>query len=66
MNKVIGYRKMIGTQEMMAKELGISVNTYANKERGNSEFTRKEMMKFHQIIKDRIGDITTVEGIFFY
>lgn len=42
-NKVIGYRKMIGyTQKQTAKELSISEGQYRSKEKGNYEFSRSE------------------------
>ncbi|WCG32622.1 helix-turn-helix transcriptional regulator [Enterococcus dispar] len=65
MNKILGYRKMANvTQAKMAKELGISEPTYRNKEKGKTEFTRKEIEKFANLISG-IDNTVTIEDIFF-
>ncbi len=41
MNKVLGYRKMLGkTQEQMAKEFNISEQSYRNREKGKINFKK--------------------------
>lgn len=66
-NKVLGFRKMVGlTQEQTAKELGISTNSFANKEKGRTDFTESEMKLFLRLItrglpNTRITDIFFVE-----
>ena len=65
MNLIVSYRKMPGNnQTHFANILGISLNTYANKEKGETQFTKKEMELFHAEIKKYIKDIS-VEDIFF-
>lgn len=36
----------------MAKEIGVSINTYADKENGKRDFTRKEMQKYISILEE--------------
>lgn len=63
-NKVFGYRKMIGiTQKQAAEQLGISTNAFANKEKGKNEFTRSEMESFYRIV-NKIMPSITLEEIF--
>lgn len=60
MNLIVSYRKMTGNnQTHFANILGISLNTYANKEKGKTQFTKKEMELFHAEIKKYIKDIGT-------
>ncbi|MCE5096635.1 helix-turn-helix domain-containing protein [Staphylococcus devriesei] len=52
-NLVKGYRCALGiTQKSMAKEIGVSINTYADKENGKRDFTRKEMQKYISILEE--------------
>ena len=65
MNLVAAYRRMTGkTQSYFADVLGISLNSYANKENGKTQFTQQEMHLFYSELKKYISDIT-VEDIFF-
>lgn len=65
MNKVLGYRKMIGlTQLQMANELGISENQYRAKEKGKYDFSKTEMEKYHEVVKKTMKDIK-IQDIFF-
>lgn len=65
MNLVASYRRMTGkTQSYFADILGISLNSYANKENGKTQFTQQEMQLFYSELKKYISDIT-VEDIFF-
>ena len=48
MNLVAAYRRMTGkTQSYFADVLGISLNSYANKENGKTQFTQQEMHQFY-------------------
>lgn len=65
MNLVASYRRMTGkTQSYFSDVLGISLNSYANKENGKTQFTQQEMYLFYSELKKYISDIT-VEDIFF-
>ena len=65
MNFVAGDGGMTGkTQSYFADILGISLNSYANKEKGKTQFTQQEMHLFYSELKKYISDIT-VEDIFF-
>ena len=65
MNLIVSYRKMTGkNQTYFANVLGISLNSYANKEKGRTQFTQKEMELFYREVKKYIKNIS-VEGIFF-
>lgn len=65
MNKVLGYRKMIGmTQAQMAKELSISENTYRLKEQGKYAFKQNEIEKFITIVC-KVNPNVKVTDIFF-
>lgn len=65
MNLVSMYRRMTGkSQKYFASKLGISVNSYANKEKGKTQFTQKEMELFHAEMRKYIKNIS-VEDIFF-
>ena len=47
MNKIIGYRKMLGfTQTDLAKEFGISLQAYRLKENGTTAFKDSEKVLF--------------------
>ena len=60
MNKVLGYRKMLGkTQQQMAKELNISEQSYRNREKGKINFKKNEMIKFKIMLLEKgLKDIT--------
>ncbi|MHC5269286.1 helix-turn-helix transcriptional regulator [Enterococcus sp. LJL98] len=65
MNKVLGYRKMIGFSQLeMAKRLGISESQYRAKEKGRFEFTETEIEKFTSIVKKFNSEVTVLD-IFF-
>ncbi|WP_342442543.1 helix-turn-helix domain-containing protein [Lysinibacillus sp. FSL K6-0075] len=65
MNKIVGYRKMLGlTQGEMARYLNISEVTYRNKEKGISAFKDKEMKLFYEVFSRKNSKIT-IEDIFF-
>jgi ps3 protein 14 family transcriptional regulator len=65
MNLIVSYRKMTGkNQTYFANVLGISLNSYANKEKGRTQFTQKEMELFYREVKKYIKNIS-VEDIFF-
>ncbi|MDU0440177.1 helix-turn-helix transcriptional regulator [Staphylococcus haemolyticus] len=66
MNKVLGYRKMLGkTQSQMAKEFNISEQSYRNKEKGKTDFKKAEMLKFKSLLIDRRLSNITLDDIFF-
>ena len=65
MNKILGYRKMIGMSQLkMAEELGISENQYRAKEKGRYDFTKKEIEDFTKTIQKFDSKITVLD-IFF-
>lgn len=65
MNKVAGYRKMLGyTQESLAKEFGILTQAYWKKERGDTQFSDQEKRKFKDMLKPFFPNIT-IDEIFF-
>ena len=51
-------------QTYFANVLGNSLNSYANKEKGRTQFTQKEMELFYREVKKYIKNIS-VEDIFF-
>ncbi len=64
-NKVKGCRAMLGkTQEEMALELGISVQSYHNKENGHVSFKDSEKMAIKALLLPIFPNIT-LEDIFF-
>lgn len=64
-NKIRGYRNMLGlTQEQLGKKLGMSKQTYHNKEVGRNSFTDEEKMTFKKLLLPLFPDIT-IEDIFF-
>lgn len=64
-NKIKGYRNMLGlTQEQMGKKLGITKQTYHNKEIVRNSFSDKEKMTFKQLLLPFFPNIT-IEDIFF-
>jgi DNA-binding XRE family transcriptional regulator len=65
MNRIVGYRKMIGlTQKEMAKKLGISEGTYRNKEKGKVSFKDGEIRIFFDLVHKVIPEVT-INDIFF-
>lgn len=65
MNKVLGYRKMIGlTQAQMAEKLNISENTYRLKEQGRYSFKQTEIEKFMKAVC-KVNPNIKVTDIFF-
>lgn len=66
MNKVLGYRKMLGkTQSQMAREFNISEQYYRNKEKGKTDFKKSEMIKFKSLLIDKGLINITLDDIFF-
>ena len=64
-NKIKGYRNMLGlTQEQMGKKLGITKQTYHNKEIGSNSFSVNEIINFKQLLLPFFPNIT-IEDIFF-
>ncbi|VGU90796.1 transcriptional regulator [Streptococcus pyogenes] len=64
-NKVRGYRNMLGmTQEQLGKELGITKQTYHNKEVGKNSFSDDEKITFKKLLLPLFRNIT-IEDIFF-
>lgn len=53
------YRKLKGynTQNLIAKDLGISGTTYSLKENGSREFTEKEINKLLRLLDVKYEDI---------
>lgn len=65
MNKIRGYRNMIGkTQKDMAKMLGISSNAYNKKENGETPFKDNEKIMFKNMLLPYFPEIT-IDDIFF-
>lgn len=65
LNKVAGYRAMIGkTQAEVGEYLGISKQSYSNKERGQRNFNDEEKLKLKELFSNYIPDIT-IDSIFF-
>lgn len=64
-NKVSGYRTMLNlTQQQMANHLGITSQTYSNKERGQRSFTDNEKLKIKKLFQ-KIDINLTIDDIFF-
>lgn len=64
-NKVAGYRVMAGlNQTEMGKVLGITKQSYSNKERGVNQFNDSEKTKFKEFINDFFPGIS-IDEIFF-
>ena len=65
MNKIIGYRKMLGfTQTDLAKEFGISLQAYRLKENGTTAFKDSEKVLFKNLLIPIFPSIT-IDDIFF-
>jgi len=57
-SKIKGYRAMLGmTQEQMAKELELSLRSYATKEKGQIAFKADELVRLKQVFKDNGLDV---------
>ena len=66
MNKVVGYRNMLGkSQEKMAKEFNISSQSYRLKEKGQVNFNKNEMIKFRDVLRENLFPNITIDEIFF-
>ena len=64
-NKIKGYRNYLNlTQEGMGQKLGISKQSYYNKETNKSSFTDEEKKKFKELLLPYFPNIT-MEDIFF-
>ncbi|WP_233418613.1 helix-turn-helix transcriptional regulator [Jeotgalibaca dankookensis] len=64
-NKVAGYRNMLGmTQKEMAVFLGITAQSYSNKETGKNPFNDKEKIKLKKLF-NRIDGRLSIDDIFF-
>jgi len=57
-DKLIAWRKYNGlTQKDMADKLGISWRTYANKERGFTQFKLEEMFAIAKILNKTLDEV---------
>jgi len=66
MNKVVGYRNMLGkSQEKMAEEFNISTQSYRLKEKGQINFNKVEMVKFRDLLRKDLFPNITIDEIFF-
>ena len=66
MNKIAGYRKMLGfTQESIAKRFDISTQAYRMKEQGKIRFKDNEMLFFRNELRKRVIPGITIDEIFF-
>lgn len=64
-NKVKGYRNMAGLNQMeMAKKLGVSVQSYRNKEKGRVAFKDSEKVIIRDIL-DKVIPGIKVDDVFF-
>lgn len=62
MSKLKGYRVMLGlTQEQLGHKLGITKQSYNNKETGKTAFTDKERLAIKSLVMDIKPDITIDE-----
>ena len=65
MNKIVGYRNMLGlTQVEIAKKLNISKQSYYLKEKGGVPFSDKEKIVFKEMLLPIFPNIT-IDEIFF-
>ena len=63
--KVKGYRVMVGlTQQELASKLGISVQSYRNKEKGRVAFKESEKIFIRELF-GRVVKGITLEDLFF-
>ena len=64
-NKVRGYRNMLGlTQQQLGEKLGMTKQTYYNKETEKTAFSDSEKIAFKKLLIPIFPDIT-IEDIFF-
>ena len=64
-NKVVGYRKMIGmSQKEMAEKFNISIQSYSKKENGVVPFKDSEKVIFKSLLLPYFPNITN-DDIFF-
>ena len=64
--KVKGYRVMVGlTQQELASKLGISVQSYRNKEKGRVAFKDSEKIFIRELF-GRVVKGITLEDLFFF
>ncbi|MEB3643231.1 MULTISPECIES: helix-turn-helix transcriptional regulator [Streptococcus] len=64
-DKVRGYRNMLGlTQAQLGDRLGMTKQTYHNKEVGKNAFTDEEKRNFKELLLPQFPDIT-IDDIFF-
>ncbi|HEM3634265.1 TPA: helix-turn-helix domain-containing protein [Streptococcus suis] len=62
MDKLKGYRVMLGlTQQAMADKLGVSLQSYNNKETGKTPFNDKEKRAIKSMVAEIKPDITIDE-----
>lgn len=62
MSKLKGYRVMIGlTQKELSDKLGISLQSYNNKETGKNAFNDRERLAIRDMVKQVKPDITIDE-----
>ncbi|HHW9660563.1 TPA: helix-turn-helix transcriptional regulator [Staphylococcus aureus] len=66
MNKIAGYRKMLGkSQKSMAQVFNISKQSYRMKENGYVNFNKEEMLKFKELLQKELFPSITIDEIFF-
>lgn len=64
-NRIAGYRAMLRlTQKDLANKLGISAQSYSNKENGRTPFNDLEKIKLKEIFT-QIDKSLTIDDIFF-
>lgn len=64
-NRIRGYRNMLGlTQEQLGNKLGMTKQTYHNKEIGKNAFTDKEKVIFKNLLVPLFPNIN-IDDIFF-
>ncbi|MEY8291562.1 transcriptional regulator [Carnobacteriaceae bacterium 52-44] len=64
-NRVAGYRIMLNmNQKDMAGYLGITSQSYSNKERGMRKFSDEEKLKLKELFRKIDSDLT-IDAIFF-
>lgn len=65
MNKVLLYRKKLKkTQKQFAEYIGVSLDAYARKERGENDFKYSELKKLFEIIREELGE-ANIGDVFF-
>lgn len=64
-NKVAGYRAMLGmSQKEIANYLGITSQSYSNKERGTRFFTDEEKVLLKELFQKADSSLT-IDSLFF-